>query len=468
MSNAFTNAVLDTQNTMARTDNGALTLASSMDAAVDLFFLAGASRGKDITNVFVKAFVENPEVAARIALWTRDVLGGAGERDQFRRFLLSIVDMDRDLARRVARKIPEVGRFDDLFCLFNGPLHQDAVDILHEAIRSGNGLCAKWLPRKGPVAAMLRQAFGMSPKQYRKTLVALSKTVEQQMCANDWSGIEFQKVPSRAFNIYSRAFRRHEPLRFDDFVNQAKEGKVKVNAGAIFPHDIVYECLYGDSAAAAAQWQNLPDYTAESDGSMLVVADVSGSMGTMNRRRNGPEPMLVSVSLGLYAATFLKGQFKDYFMTFSESPKLLKVKGDLAQKIKTISKADWGYSTNLQAVFGLVLSAAINNDVPQEDMPSKIVIISDMEFNEACSGGRSVTNYQAIQDKYAAAGYKMPQLVFWNVNGRTGNVPVKYNQNGVALVSGYSPTIMKSLVSGDIASPAQMMYKTIMSDRYNL
>lgn len=465
---AISNAILNTQNTMARTDNGALTLASSMDAAVDLFFLAGASRGKDITNVFVKAFVENPEVAARIALWTRDIRGGAGERDQFRRFLLSIVDMDRDLARRVARKIPEVGRFDDLFCLFNGPLHQDAVDILHDAIRAGNGLCAKWLPRKGPVALMLRQAFGMSPKQYRKTLVSLSETVEQKMCANDWSGIEFQKVPSRAFNIYSRAFRRHEPIRFDSFVNKAKSGEVKINAGAIFPHDIVYECMQGDAAAASAQWQNLPDYTAGSDGGMLVVADVSGSMGDMSRGRNGPQPMLVSVSLALYAATFLKGAFKDQFMTFSEHPKLLTVKGDLSQKIHQIRRAEWGYNTNLQAVFNLILSAAKNYDVPQEDMPSKIVIISDMEFDQACHGGRSYTNFQAIQDKYAAAGYKMPQLVFWNVNGRTGNVPVRYDQNGAALVSGYSPTIMKSLVAGDIASPAQMMYKTIMSDRYDL
>lgn len=463
--NTLVNALTNTQNETARTANGAETLASSLNANTDFFFLAGAMRGKDMTQVWEKAFSEDENVAARIALWARDVRGGAGERQSFRNFLQWAVNRKPALLSRLLPKVAEVGRWDDLLVLIGTRFQSNVIELIENALEQKNGLCAKWMPRQGEVAAILRKAMGYSPKAWRKLLVSLTNVVETQMCANNWTAIKFEQVPSRAFSIYRNAFKRHEPLRFDQFIDRAEKGEVKINASAIFPHDILYNVMNDHSdRASVQQWNNLPDYTEGKEENLLVMADVSGSMGGMYKGANGPAPMLVSVTLALYTSERLRGAFKDCFLTFSSNPQFVRVTGDIRSRVEQISRSQWQMSTDLQAAFWLILHTATRNNVPQSDMPTKIVIVSDMEFNRCVEGG---TNYDNIRSKYEEAGYKLPQVVFWNVNGRPGNVPVRYDTSGAALISGYNPTILKSLLEGDVKSPQQFMLDVVMSSRYD-
>ena len=173
--NTFVNAV---QNQEARTANGMKARKSSSDAVVDLFYKIGASRGKDITADFVSALVQNEDLALRVALWARDVRGGAGERELFRQILQYLENNRPDLAMKLLGKVPEVGRWDDLFVFQTSELKSQAYTMLGDALRAKNGLAAKWTPRKGQVARELREFFGMSPKFYRKSLVEMNKVVE--------------------------------------------------------------------------------------------------------------------------------------------------------------------------------------------------------------------------------------------------------------------------------------------------
>lgn len=468
--NSLVNALTNDQNDTALTANGAKTHASSLNANVDYFFLAGAMRGKDMTAVLEKAFAEDAEVAGRIALWARDIRGGAGERQSFRNFLTWAANRHPKLLTRILPKVAEVGRWDDLLVLVGTRFQSNIVELIENALEQKNALCAKWMPRQGEVAAILRKAMGYSPKGWRKLLVSLTNVVETQMCARQWTKINFQHVPSRAFSIYRDAFKRHDQNRFENFLDSVQDGAAKINASAIFPHDIVYNVVKSpNDRASTLQWANLPDYTEGSTENVIVMADVSGSMGALVKSSTGPSPMLVSVSLALYTSERLRGPFKDMFITFSGRPEFVRVSGDLSARIHQIHRANWDQNTDLQAAFAKMLDIAVKNKVPASDMPTKVIIVSDMEFDEATETRyhRSVTNYDAIRQQYQNAGYELPQVVFWNVNGRQGNVPVKYDTSGTALVSGYNPTILKSLLGGKIQSPQQVMLDTVMSDRYS-
>ncbi len=309
--NAFVNAIA---NQEARTANGMKARKSTANACVDLFYKIGASRGKNITGEFTAAYVENSDVALRIAQWARDVRGGAGERQIFRDLLVHLEKTDPDAALALLRKVPEVGRWDDIFVFSNPDLKSAAYTMLGDALRAQNGLAAKWTPRKGKIAAEVRAFFGMTPKQYRKSLVAMTKVVETQMCANDWDNINFNHVPSVASRNYKKAFGRHTP-KFAEYVAALVKGTpgVKVNANAIFPHDVLKGVInhYGmelnkvDTDHIVVQWEALPNYVGEA--SILPLVDVSGSMSCPAGKNTGVTCMDVSVILGLYLADKNKG-----------------------------------------------------------------------------------------------------------------------------------------------------------------
>jgi len=204
----FVNAVV---NQEARTANGMKARKSTANAVVDLFYNAGASRGKDIVPAFAAAMAENRELALRVAAWLRDVRGGAGERELFRQIMVQLENTRPELAAKLLAKVPEVGRWDDLFVFKTQPLKAQAYTMLGDALRAKNGLAAKWTPRKGEVAREIREFFGMSPKFYRKSLVEMTKVVEQSMCAKDWDNINFSHVPSVAHARYKKAFGRNTP-----------------------------------------------------------------------------------------------------------------------------------------------------------------------------------------------------------------------------------------------------------------
>jgi hypothetical protein len=468
--NAFVEAI---KNQEARTANGMKARKSTAKATVDLFYNIGASRGKNITGDFTAAYVENADVALRIAQWARDVRGGAGERQLFRDILVHLEKRDPDAALALLKKVPEVGRWDDIFVFETPVLKSAAYTMLGDALRAKNGLAAKWTPRKGKIAAEVRAFFGMTPKQYRKSLVALTKVVETQMCANDWDNINFSHVPSVASRNYKKAFNRHTPL-FAEYVAKLVSGDktVKVNANAIFPHDVLKGIAHSytklnktETDHVIAQWDALPNYVG--DASILPIVDVSGSMTCPAGGSGQVRCLDVAVSLGLYLADKNKGVFKDTFLTFSSKPQLVTLKGNIVEKVDQMSRSQWEMSTNLHAAMDKILSVAVKGNVPASDMPAMLLILSDMQFNQCARFDDSAM--EMIERKYADAGYTVPQIVFWNLNS-SGNVPVKSDKSGAALVSGFSPSIMTSLLAADLDNftPEGIMLKTVMVTRYDL
>lgn len=452
--------LFDAINNTTTTTNGMVAHKSTNSACLDLFFTIATARGANLIPQFQAALKEDSLLALRILLWSRDVRGGAGERQRFRdlaKYYFSTAPNYSDVVS-ILNKIPELGRFDDLHSFVGTPYEVEALNVQVEAIKAGNGLAAKWSPRKGPIAAKLREMLQLSPKGYRKTIVGLTKVVEQQMCAKQWTEIEYSHVPSVASKNYGRAFRRHDETRYQGYLDAVMTGEKKMNATAIFPHDIVKACYgYGDTSQADAQWKSLPNYLEGVDERILTVCDVSGSMSGM--------PMDVSISLGLYFSERLEGVFKNNIVTFSSSPAFVTLKGGkLSDRVKELSHVNWGMSTDFEKVFTTLLDVAVRENVPQEQMPTKVLCISDMQFNAA---GR-FTAKDMLKDKFSKAGYEMPQLVFWNVaNTLTGNVPVTMNTEGVALVSGASPAVIKSVLGGDL-NPMSVMMKTVMVERYRI
>lgn len=471
--NSFKTAV---DNQIERTENGMKARKSTTSSLVDLFFKIGASRGQDIIPAFVAALVEDEDVAVRIALWARDIRGGSGERKLFRD-VLNYLEVHRpELALRVVKKVPEVGRWDDLL-VFNTPaLTNAAFEMIKEALDSKNGLCAKWLPRKNDIAVKLREYLGMTPKQYRKTLVNLTKVVETPMCSNDWDNINFSQVPSVASARYKKAFNRHTP-KYKEYVDSLVKGdnpEVKVNAGAVYPYDILkglnnyyYDSISYDTTELnhmIKQWEALPNYVG--DAKILPMVDVSGSMTCPAGGKGSVSCLDVAVSLGLYISEKNTGNFKDLFLTFSAAPELLHLKGNIVDRSKQMIKSTWNMNTDLHNAMNKILSVAKKGNVPQEDMPEMLLILSDMQFDQCATFDHSAM--EMIGSKFEEAGYKVPNIVFWNINARD-NVPVKYNETGVALVSGFSPAIMKAVLSSDTEqfTPYHIMLKSVMNERYS-
>lgn len=480
--NTFVNT-LQKQAKKTRTENGALTRTTSNSANVDLFFTIGALRGQDenrVISAFKPAFEENEDYATRILLWARDIRGGAGERETFRR-IFKYIEMNKpELFIRVARKIPTLGRFDDLLVAQTTMGKEVCFSIIRGALEAKNGLAAKWMPRKGEIAAELRAFLGYSPKRYRKTLVDLTKVVETQMCAKKFDEIEYSHVPSLAMSRYSKAFKKRDLERFSQFLGDVTTGEKKINAGAVYPYDVL-KSLYNSFSYSyhhanvidlverqriVAQWDALPDYMG--DKNILPMIDVSGSMASScggNLRC-----IDISTSLGLYMATKAKGAFKDVALTFDTRPQLLSLKGDIVDKFKQVFHGA-GTSTNLEGAFNAVLKHAVTNRVPQSDMPEYVVVLSDMEFDQPYAGDTTLS--KNIENQYAAAGYKLPVIVWWNIQSRGDNVPVKAGKKNNVLVSGFSPAIAKTILAMDLDNaleridPVNVMKEAILVERYD-
>lgn len=465
--NTFANAV---SNQTTTTTNGMTAFTNSSNACVDLFYNIGASRGKDIVPAFISAYVENKDVALRIALWARDARKGAGERQLFRNILKYLEKADHESAIALANKVPELGRFDDLLIFETKKLQDVSYKIIGDHLRAGNGLAAKWMPRQGPVANSIRKFFGLTPKEYRKRLVALTKVVETQMCDNDWDNINFSHVPSVAASRYRRAFNRHT-TNYAEYVELLHKGdtSVKVNAAAVYPYDVIKGMNRTRTAEEdkhiVAQWASLPNYVG--DASILPLVDVSGSMVCPVRNSKSVTCLDVAVSLGLYLSEKNTGKFKDMFLTFSKSPQLFTLKGNIVQRYEQMIRSHWEMNTNLEKAMDKILQVAVAGNVPNEEMPKMLLILSDMQFDRCVKNG-SDSAMDMIQNTYRMNGYECPKVVFWNLNS-TDNCPVKSGTSGTALVSGFSPSLMTSLLANNLSSftPENIMLETVMNSRYD-
>lgn len=471
--NTFVNAI---SNQFTRTENGMVARENSGNVHTSLFFNIGVSRGKNIIPEFVASLVDNEDLAIRIALWARDIRGGAGERKIFRDVLNYLEVYRFDILQKILPKIPEVGRFDDLFCFVTPEAKHLAYSFIGEELRKGNKLAAKWCPRqksaKKAIANELMNFLGMTPRQYRKMLVQNTEVVETPMCSNDWDNINFEHVPSVASARYKKAFNRHTP-KYKEYVDSLVKGEAKVNASSIFPHDVIkgLDFYWGSVPSKTeidfinSQWNALPNYMG--DASVLPLVDVSGSMSCIAGKKGTTKCIDVSLALGLYCADKNTGVFKDSFLTFSSKPQLVTVKGNIVEKLLQMNKSEWAMNTNLSAAFEKILTVAVQNNVRKEDMPQVLLILSDMQF-DACVGGYNDTAIQMIQRKYNEAGYDVPKVVFWNLNAYD-NCPVKFDEYGTALVSGFSPAILTSILKCDLEkfTPWNIMLDTIMNDKYN-
>ena len=480
------------EENMTYTENGALTHRSTNSYCLDLFATIGALRSaedNEIISRFIKAYTEDRIMAMKILFFARDIRGGLGERRVFRSILKWLSVHEADSVRKNIANVPEYGRFDDLLSLLNGPCEKDVIPFIKEqlekdlsALKIGDGvsLLAKWLPsvntsNKETVkkAKKLAKAMEYSDAEYRKVLVLLRaeiKLMENYLREKDYS-FSYEKQPSKALYKYRLAFLRNDQERYYAFLEKAETNPSVMNTGTLTPYDVAASVIHRDEAeeeipeeerrSMDVTWKALPDYTGAENA--LAVVDGSGSM--YGDWGSGYMPAAVAQSLGIYFAEHNKGCFHNHFMTFSESPRLVEVKGrDIVEKLRYCMSFDECANTDLQRTFDLILKTAIQNKAKQEDIPEKLYIISDMEF-DYCANHADMSNFEYAKKEFARHGYKLPQIVFWNVCSRNLQQPVTKNEQGVALVSGTSPQIF-SMLSQGILDPYSFMLETLSSERY--
>lgn len=469
-----------------RTENGMPTHSTSDSYLVDFFYKMGGQRsGREsmgqFIGLFYAAFGENPNLALKAMCNLRDIRGGMGERDVFKILLNSLGNSHPEIARQLVRFVPEFGRWDDLFVLLDTPVEGEVLQVILTGLASGNALCGKWMPREnkseGYIAKYLMEKFGMTPREYRRAIVTVTEsggsTVETLMCRNLWENIKFQSVPGQAMKKYRKAFGKHQEERFAEYLESVKKGETKINTATLSPVQIVHEYLtkgFRQDDTLEALWNNLLDMVPP-DISFLPICDLSGSMAGL--------PMEVSIALGIYLAQRNKSIFKNGFITFSANPDFVRLTGKtLAENMQIMRRINLAQNTDLEAVFHLILSSAVQAKLSPEDMPTHLMIISDMQFDQSCGRvvkGKSAwfnqvermdnTALEMISQMYREAGYERPNIFFWNVSSASG-VPAKVDDRGVGLISGFSPNLLKSVLTGDL-NPLRQVEAILNNGRYN-
>ena len=519
MPNAFMNGLKSNAN-YTLTANGGLAHKSTGTALYDLFGLGAAYRNRseeDCILLFRKAFDENPTYAMKCLFYIADCRGGQGERRFFRVCMRDLATYNIEAARRNLPHIPEYRRWDDLYCFVGTPLEAEAFAFIRKQLAldvqcQTPSLLAKWLKSENTsskesrrLGDITRKHLKMSHKQYRKTLSILRtriNIVEKLMSTGQWDKIEFDKIPSKAGLIYKNAFARHDIERMkaetqvQSYADFAKDTTKKVNAKTLYPYECVAEALktfrtghYWSARLPALDdtnrlmvnkyWANLEDYFKGASLDALAVVDTSGSMVS----NEASAPINVAISLGLYCAEKAKGPFAGHYISFSSTPQLIATEGvDFVDKVYRIYQTNLCQNTNLEATFDMLLNTAIKNRCSQDDLPKKILVISDMQIDvgsEFRSGGwyygasearmaetrtKVKTMMETMREKWARAGYVLPDLVYWNVNASKDTI--LDDGPNVSYVSGFSPSIFSQLMSGK--NGYSLMMEVLNSDRYSV
>jgi len=452
------------------TNNGAYAYKSTNSAVLDLFSNGVSSNDK--SKLFTNAYKEDPLLAIKTILYLRDVRNGQGNRDIFRIFVDDMIDNKKvKLLKKILPYIPEIGRWKDAIEVIgkHKKLDKTIFKMIDKGLKEENSLLAKWLPRQGIIAKQIAAYLELDHGSYRRKIVALSKTVEQQMCANEWKEINYSHVPSIANKKYNAAFYKHDTDRREAFLDKAKKGKAKINSSVLYPHDIAFMCkddyswnYYTENATADALWAQLPNYMEEAV-NVLPIIDTSGSMFT---QATGTSAKCIDIAtgLGIYFAEHNTGTYKKLWMNFSAEPQAYYLKGNtLSKKLKSLDFNNWGMSTNIDKAMEFVLRAAEKNP---EDAPKIIIIVSDMEFNSCVRSNR--TNFEHMRSEFKNIGVSMPTVIFWRVNVSSGSTPVLKDDKNAIAINGYSPSVLKYILNGDIANytPYSAM-REILDPMYN-
>lgn len=471
------------------TENGAATLKSTLSDCLDLFAVIGALRFEEksrVIDMFTRAYAEDADIAMKTLFFGRDIRGGLGERDVFRIILRELAFTHSSSVIKNLDNIAEYGRYDDLLVLLGTPCKKAVIGLIKnqlakdvEACNSGKeiSLLAKWLPSVNTsgkktvnTAKYLAKKLNMTEESYRKTLSQLRaglQIIENNLRCKDYT-FDYSKQPSRAMLKYRNAFIKHDYDRYNDFLFRVESGEATLHTGTLYPYDIVSPILHSFSIdmtedkkrSLNASWNSLEDFT--NNQNSIAVVDGSGSM----YGGSTPAPIDVAISLGIYFAERNKGVFHNHFITFSRNPALVEIKGtDIVDKVKYCSTFCEVANTNIQKVFELILNAAVNSNAKPEELPSTIYIITDMEF-DYCTDDADVTNFEYAKKLFEQAGYILPNVVFWNVESRNNQQPVKINEQGAALVSGASPRLFSMIKNGKL-TPYDVMMDILLSERYS-
>lgn len=471
------------------TENGAVTHVSTYSDCLDLFATVGALRKaseQEILDRFIRAYTEDADKAMKILFYARDIRGGLGERRVFRTVMTYLAANEPASVRKNIGYFGEYGRYDDLLSLMGTPCEKDmlayiagqfAADMKALAEGEGVSLLAKWLPSVNAsnaetvaMAKKIARSMKMSDRDYRKAVTALRariRIIENNLREKDYT-FDYSKQPSKAMFKYRAAFMRNDGERYGEFISKVTKGEAKLNAGTLMPYELVDPFLdycgmsdvtEEEKRVLNATWASMHDFGGNENA--IAVVDTSGSMYCTR----SPKPASVALSLGLYFAERNKGLFHNCFIEFSRDARLIEIKGEtFADRLRYIASFSQIADTNIESVFDLILTAAVTHRIPQEEMPAKLYIISDMEFNY-CVTNAELTNFENAKRKYAHFGYKLPDVVFWNVQSRNRQQPVTMNEQGVALVSGCTPRLFSMVASGSI-DPYSVMMDVIGSERY--
>lgn len=480
----------DTNYTM--TEKNSISHKTTMSDVFDMFAFGGAYRNRtddDCITLFKNALQENEELALKCLFYLRDCREGQGERRFFRVCYKWLAKEYPEIAKRNLPYIAEYGRWDDLIYVAAGTkLEELAFSIIKEQLEwdltvSAPSLCAKWMPSINTSSAetrqlgiKLRKFLEMSNKDYRKMLAKLRKQiniVERLMSENKWNEIQFDKLPSKAGLKYKDAFARRD-LIAEKYKEFAASKDTKVNATVLYPYDIAHEAFncydkdYNSTDRLMIQkyWDALPDYYKGREENGLAIVDTSGSMSG--------QPLEVAVSLGAYIAERGHGPFANHFITFSSRPELIRFEGvDITDKFHRARRADWEMNTDLESVFKLLLRTAQKENTKPEDMPTRLYILSDMEFDGCLtddwyshlSQDKVETLLEKIAREWEEAGYELPPVVFWNLQCRQSNIPAMGGR--FSYVSGFSAVMLETILSGKDGYDL-MIAKLIDSGRYDV
>ena len=499
---------------LKKTENGASAFNTSGNALVDLNFKVPSMRkGVDYV-LFEKSLKEDTEHTLKWLLYLRDIRNGIGERKSFREICVYLSNKHEELFLKfLMAHLEEFGRYDDLVYIAYNTKSEAAkrsvitmiINQLEKDVENMNSnksisLLAKWLPSENSssketkkMAKFMMKELSISPKEYRKTLSKLRKyidVVETHMSNNTWDKIDYESVPSKANLVYGNAFYRHDNERRLKYLEELAKGEKKINANSMFLYDIVhkyrnmndddywynnYKENIKEDATLEELWKHQDKVNGFTD--TLVVRDGSGSMASPIT--GNVSAMDVGDSITIYATENNIGEYKNKFITFSSKPQVVDFTGcsTLADKLAYLNKYDDGSNTNIEAVFDMVLNTAIKHKYTQEELPNQILIVSDIEFDFVANDvynyyGESTPKvdkalFEELAERYEKNGYKLPKLVFWNVNSRTNAIPLQQNELGVILVSGFSKNIFDMVLSTEL-DPYKALIKELDSGRYDI
>jgi len=463
---------------MIKTNENSMQYEHSLDHCVEFFSKAGSlydnhstsfyENKEDVLDLFINSWIHNKEITFKLLLWLRSIRGGAGNRSGFRKCLKWLGDNEPVWVRNNIELIPEYGRWDDLRSLFNTACEAEAVDVWFTAIYNGNILAAKWAKRTDiPLYLRFKQGNSSNMGDFRRFLANIRKKhiVEHKMCTKKWNEIDYSTVPSQAMSRYTNAFYKHDEQGFEKYKESLKNNETKINASALFPHDCVRTVHYGDSKIADAQFDALPNYINDND-SIMVLCDSSGSMGiSIGGNITAYD---VSTSLSLYCSGKMpkSSPFYKKFIQFESESKFSDWNGmTFSEALYDDNIFDGAIgATRIDKALDLLLSTATMFNVSDKNIPKMLLICSDMQFTEAVDDYNKTEKQETIIErslkKWDDKDYTRPKIVYWNLVPYDGQ-PDTIKSKNIALVSGFSPSILKSVLSCDDFSPKAVMMKAL-------